>query len=768
MSQANIDITIDGHQISCSPGESIIAAADRHGIYIPRFCYHEKLSVVANCRMCLVEVAGAAKALPACATPVAPDMVVATQSAKARDAQKAVMQFLLINHPLDCPICDQGGECDLQDIAMGYGEGVSKYSAGKRAVSDEDLGPLVATEMTRCIHCTRCVRFGDEIAGIPELVLTQRGGKSKISTYLQQGVESELSGNMIDVCPVGALTSKPFRFHGRSWGYEQHQGIAAHDCIGSSTYLHVDKTNADGAARVMRVVPKRNDDVNDQWLSDIDRFSYQALDSKQRLLMPKIKKGNKWLEVDWYEALQFAADGLRKVIIEHGTNNLAVVTSPQASLEEAYLLQLVMRSEGIYNIDHRYRMQDFAYDSCEKLYPTLNISLNELENMDHILLVGADTRRQQPMLNHRIRNATLRGAKTALLHAFDPGYNFKINHTLLRKPSAWVKTILQMLTLVDSDKLSSSTKAEIKGLTAESDAVALMQELEASKSSIIILGLEAINHKHYSVIRYYLEELAAAIDSKIGLMSDGPNASGMWLTGNITHRGAFSQKIAKVGDSSICNFTKPAKAYWLHQVTPFDTLNEQNTLSNLQNADFVVTCQSFNSPELELYADVILPLALPAEISGIWVNAEGRWQFSQAAVLPKQMVKPGWKIYQAFAQCLGHSHIDFANIEQIRQEITSQNEEFSETSDAVFKVQKVPELEDQLEELTYYPTNQQDNMVRHASSLQKLSKAHVLVHPDTFEAYSNDGKINNYSCRQDNSVAKSTIIVPKYQTTGDK
>lgn len=766
MNQANIDITIDGQQVSCAPGESIIAAADRHGIYIPRFCYHEKLSVVANCRMCLVEVQGVAKALPACATPVAKDMVVATQSQLARNAQKAVMQFLLINHPLDCPICDQGGECDLQDIAMGYGEGISKYTDRKRAVVDEDLGPLVATEMTRCIHCTRCVRFGDEIAGVPELVLTQRGGKSKISTYLQAGVESELSGNMIDVCPVGALTSKPYRFHGRSWGYEQHNGLAAHDCVGSNTYIHVDKTNSDGQARIMRVVPKTNAAVNDQWLSDIDRFSYQAVNSANRLLNPMVKKDGRWQEVSWYDALEFAADGLRKVIIEHGANNVGVLGSPQVSLEEAYLMQLVMRSEGICNIDHRYRMQDFAYDDYEQLYPSLNLTLEELQERDNIVIFGGDIRRQQPMLNHRIRQAHLSGAKTALVHAYDPEYNFRFDTKIIRAPSEWLTLILELLSLTDVNKLSKSTQTVIKGINASSEAKELYDTMHSSDAGVIVLGLQAVNHGSYSVIRAYLEELALAVNHVLAIVTEGANSSGMWLAGIVPHRGAFAQKLAKVGDANICSFNKAAKAYWLHQVEPIDIYNYSKAKTYLQKAEFVVACTSFNSPELSNNADVLLPLALPAETSGIWVNAEGRWQFSQAAVLPLGQAKPGWKIYRALAQCLDHSEINFDNLEQIRQAITSQNEEVDLKPAKGFTNNKTIKV-DEIEVLNYWPANQQDSMVRHAQALQDLPESHAIVHPDTFEQHAKAGKIKGYKCHTSTKVAKSTLVLPRYYT-GDK
>ena len=758
MQEANVEITIDGQKVACQPGESIIAAADRHGIYIPRFCYHERLSVVANCRICLVEVVGAPKALPACATPVAPDMAVKTQSQTARSAQKAVMQFLLINHPLDCPICDQGGECDLQDIAMGYGAGVSTFTDKKRAVLDEDLGPLVATEMTRCIHCTRCVRFGDEIAGIPELVLTQRGGQSKISTYLEKGLDSELSGNMIDVCPVGALTSKPFRFNGRSWGFAQHDHLAMHDCIGSNMHLHVDKTAADGQPKVMRVVPKTNEAVNEQWLSDTDRFSYQGI-LKDRVIEPMIKKRGKWQTTDWYTALDYAARGLRQIMVKHGDNQVAVITNPQASLEEAYMQQLVMRAEGIVNIDHRYRMRDFSYDAHEALYPGLNLSLSEIAACPSFLIIGGDIRRQQPLLNHRIRQAVNAGATVSLMHGFDPEYNFKLNHKLLCSPELWVEQLEQLLLYVEQPKtaVSAAVKALSKSLV---------------KNGVILLGLEALHHANYGQIRHLAEQIAQKLNLKVALVTDGPNTAGMHLAGVIPHRGQFNTSLAKAGNPEICNFTKAAKAYWLHQVNCFDSFQPEQAKAKLEGAEFVVSCLTHIDEHAMQYSDVILPLAVPTETSGIWVNAEGRWQTAQAATTPYANAKSGWKIYRALADCFEQDHVKFDDLAAIRAELTEFNSNLMPIHATKAYVYEKNTASEALVALEYWPANQVDALVRAADALQALPRASVLVNEATFNKYAKENQITinkqQYQCQIQTEVADNTVIVPLYDALGDK
>ena len=406
-----VEIEIDGKKLTAKPGDMLIKVADDAGVHIPRFCYHKKLSVAANCRMCLVDVDKAPKPLPACATPVAPGMVVRTQSDAARDAQKAVMEFLLINHPLDCPICDQGGQCELQDVAMGYGRSESRYLEDKRAVADENLGSLIATDMTRCILCTRCVRFGQEIAGLPELGVTGRGEHSEIRTCVEQTVTSEMSGNVVDVCPVGALTSKPFRYTARAWELERNASIAAHDCVGSAVYTHRRQD------KVMRVVPRENEALNETWLSDRDRYSYTGLYADDRLGQPMVKQGGEWRVVDWQTALHFAVQRLQQVIEESSASHVGAMVSPSATIEEMYLLQKLMRTLGSHNIDHRTHQNDFSDQQQMGAYPGTEIPFAEFETQDSIFLIGSHLRHEQPIANHRVRMATLKGAKVIALNA---------------------------------------------------------------------------------------------------------------------------------------------------------------------------------------------------------------------------------------------------------------------------------------------------------------------------------------------------------------
>ena len=439
MSDNSITIEIDGKEVEARPGQMLIEVTDRVGNYVPRFCYHDKLSVAANCRMCLVEVEKAPKPLPACATPVMNGMKVHTRSELALDAQKSVMEFLLINHPLDCPICDQGGECELQDLAMGYGRDVSRYQEKKRVVQDKNIGPLVQTDMTRCIHCTRCVRFGEEIAGLRELGATGRSEFMEIGTYVEKSMASELSGNVIDLCPVGALTSKPFRFTARTWEMTQHDGIAAHDGVGSNIHFHV----KDG--RVKRVVPAENEDINEVWLSDRDRFSYEGLNSAERLTAPMIKDKQGWREVDWQTALERAAGRLREVIDRDGADHVGALVSPSATCEELYLAQKFMRGAGSGNIDHRLRQTDFSDQDAESAYPGLGMTLSEVEKLDAALIIGGFPRKDQPIFNHRLRKAVTAGARVMAINPVDFGFNFELAHKRIVPPAKLVDELAAVL-----------------------------------------------------------------------------------------------------------------------------------------------------------------------------------------------------------------------------------------------------------------------------------------------------------------------------------
>lgn len=435
---SDIEIEIDGKKLKAKPNATVIQVADEAGIYIPRFCYHKHLSIAANCRMCLVEVEKSPKALPACATPVMPGMIVHTRSAKAIAAQKAVMEFLLINHPLDCPICDQGGECELQDLSMGYGSDESYYCEGKRVVKDQNIGPLVATDMTRCIQCTRCVRYGSEVAGFRELGVINRGELSEISTYVQHALESEVSGNIIDLCPVGALTSKPYRFTARPWELQQYPSIAAHDCIGSNIYVHTRR------GKVMRVVPHENTTINQTWISDRDRFSYEGLYHVDRLEKPLIRQGETWQETDWQTALTVAMEGLQRVLNNAGPEQLGALVSPNATLEEFYLLQKLMRSVGSSNVDHRLRQMDFSDQDSMPSFPGLPMALDEINHCDLIVLIGSNLQREQSSLSLRVRHASLKGAKIIVLNMMDHDFHYKITHKKIIAPHEFVAMLMDI------------------------------------------------------------------------------------------------------------------------------------------------------------------------------------------------------------------------------------------------------------------------------------------------------------------------------------
>ena len=432
-------IEIDGKTIEVETGKMIIEVADEAGIYIPRFCYHKKLSVAANCRMCLVEVESNRKTLPACATPISNGMKVFTKSPAALRSQEAVMEFLLINHPLDCPICDQGGSCELQDISMGFGRDASSYEEPKRAVHDDDLGPLIATDMTRCIQCTRCVRFGEEIAGLPELGGIGRGEHLQISTAIEHSMQSEVSGNIIDLCPVGALTSKPFRYTARPWELSQSSGIAPHDCLGSHVYWQTRRNH------LMRVVPKEFEAINETWLSDRDRFSYLGLQHHARAAVPKIKRNGLWEEVDWSTALGFAAQGIAKIINDHGPEQFAAFASPSSSLEECYLLQKSLRELGVNNLDYRLKQSDFRDQGLQGLMPISHFSYADLDKQAQILIIGCNVDKEVPLAGLRLRKAFLNHAKLMALNAVDYDYRFDLAHKIIVSPNLFREKLASIL-----------------------------------------------------------------------------------------------------------------------------------------------------------------------------------------------------------------------------------------------------------------------------------------------------------------------------------
>jgi NADH-quinone oxidoreductase subunit G len=656
-----VTIEIDGKACEATPGEMIIAVADREGIDIPRFCYHKKLSIAANCRMCLVEAEQGGrpfpKPLPACATPVGKDMKVQTRSPAALEAQKGTMEFLLINHPLDCPICDQGGECELQDVAMGYGGDVSRYSERKRVVQDEDLGPLIATDMTRCIHCTRCVRFGAEIAGTRELGATGRGEDMRIGTFVAHTVSHELSGNIIDLCPVGALTSKPFRFNARSWELTQADGIAPHDGVGSNIHMHI------RGNQVMRVHPKDNEAVNETWISDRDRFSYQGLNADDRLLQPMIKRNGQWQAAQWQDALVLVAERLKAA----GGDGLGVLISPTATLEEMYLAQKVVRGLGGNNIDSRLRQQDFRSDAADAPLPWLGVPIAALENRDGLLLIGTDIRQEQPLLAHRVRKAALAGAHVALVNPVGLTLTFPSTQ-YVDAPAGMLKNLAAI-----AKALGKRGSGSIKGLIAEAkpenthkETAGLLKAAGENGGASILLGALAAAHPDFTLLKALAQVIAEATKAQVGYLPAAANSVGAYLSGALPHVEPGAQAIQPAGMPVAEMLENPRKLFLLWGIEPdYDLGNPTQAVKALDRADFVVACATHRSPSLDRLADVVLPIAAFAETSGTLVNAEVCWQTSRGAVAPPSEARPGWKLLRVLGNLVdlsGFEHNSSADV----------------------------------------------------------------------------------------------------------
>jgi NADH-quinone oxidoreductase subunit G len=637
-----IDIEIDGRILSVEQNTTIIEAADKAGIYIPRFCYHKKLSIVANCRMCLVEVEKSGKPLPACATPVTAGMKVYTTSKKTKEAQRAVMEFLLINHPLDCPICDQGGECELQDLSLGYGSSLSRFTEGKRSVKDDNLGSLIATEMTRCIQCTRCVRFGQEVAGLKELGVLNRGEDLQISTYIEHSLESELSGNIIDLCPVGALTSKPFRFTARAWELQQTASIAPHDCLGSNIYLHTRR------GQVMRAVPCENEAINETWLSDRDRYSYLGIHSKERLIKPQVKEKGQWFIVDWETALNRVIIEFKKIAKKPDSKAIGGLISPSCTTEEFYFFQKLLRAWGSPHIDHRLHQTDVSDQMHATLCPP-GIALSEFENTHFVWLIGSNIRREQPIAAHRLRKANLAGTKIASLHCVDVRMPFALHENRCVRPDELLGTLLGIALALDDDG-SLTAWADFTARPVQGD---LVQQLKSAENILIVLGALAHNHPQASFIRELTHFIAFKTGARCVYLTEGANSAGAWLAGAIPHRLPGGVPVSEPGLSASEMFDANLRAFILMNIEPtLDCANPQRVSQALKQADFVLALSSFKAKSLLDHAHVILPMASFAEIQGSFINLAGCWQNFSAAIPPSGLVRSGWEILQTLGNSL--------------------------------------------------------------------------------------------------------------------
>ncbi len=660
-------IEVNGTELPARPGQMLIEITDAAGIYVPRFCYHTKLSIAANCRMCLVDVENAPKPLPACATPVTKGMKVRTQSARALDAQRATMEFLLINHPLDCPICDQGGECELQDLAMGFGRDVSRFTERKRVVKDKDIGPLVSTDMTRCIHCTRCVRFGQEIAGIQELGTIGRGERMEISTYVERSIEHELSGNIIDLCPVGALNSKPYRFSARAWEMRAHPGIAPHDCFGSHLDIHV------LTSRVKRVVPGACEDLNETWLSDRDRFSYEGLYSADRLGRPMLRDEAGWREADWEEALNLVAAKLGETAGSGGS--IGAWVSPTATLEEGYLLQKILRHLGSGSIDHRLRQRDFRDAVREPLMPDLGTPIAQIDSSPAILVIGSDLRREVPLLAHRLRRAALAGTQVMFLNPEAYRYLFPVAEYLAAGKA--LKRELAGLVgaaLAGGDSASGGVAALLESSHQSGDGqhARMAAALRAAPGSLIWLGHHALHHEDLAEIRLLAYELGRLTGAQVGWISEGPNAAGLCLAGALPHRGPGGAPAAPAGSSIAQMQAAPPDVLLLWNVEPADdcAAGEQAEAA-ARRAGFVVAFTPYFGDVQRRVADVALPIGLFAETEGTFVNVEGRWQGFAAAVPPVGDGRPGWKVLRVLGTALDIPGMAYQQLPEVTQEVRS-------------------------------------------------------------------------------------------------
>jgi len=626
-----VEIELDGQKVEVPAGSMIMHAAEKAGTYVPHFCYHKKLSIAASCRMCLVEVEKAPKPMPACATPVTMGMIVRTKSDKAIKAQKSVMEFLLINHPLDCPICDQGGECQLQDLAVGYGGGSSRYEEEKRVVFHKNVGPLISMEeMSRCIHCTRCVRFGQEIAGVMELGMSHRGEHAEIETFVGQSVDSELSGNMIDICPVGALTSKPFRYSARTWELSRRKSVSPHDSTGANLIVQVKNH------QVMRVVPLENDAVNECWIADRDRFSYEALNSADRLTQPMLKQGGEWKTVDWQTALEYVANGLKQVKADHGAQAIGLLASPHSTVEELTLAGALVRGLGSDNIDARLRHADFSNAAAAGQARWLGRPISDLSHLQRVLVVGSNLRKDHPLFAQRLRQAVRRGAQLNVLDAASPQWAMAVKHAVLADASGWVAALAGVANAVGAETgVLAPVAAEVNDT-----ARAIAKSLLGGEQKAILLGNAAAHHTQAASLLSLANWIAQQTGATVGYLTEAANTVGAQLVNAQPVQGGLNagQMLAGAAKALVLLNTEPA----------FDSAAGA---AGLQGADMVVTLSPFKC-NLDI-SDVLLPIAPFTETSGSFVNAEGRLQSFPAVVRPLGETRPAWKVLRVLGNLLG-------------------------------------------------------------------------------------------------------------------
>ena len=703
-----VEIEIDGKTLQVAEGSTIIEAAHQLGTYIPHFCYHKKLSIAANCRMCLVQVEKAPKPMPACATPVANGMKVFTHSDLAVKAQKAVMEFLLINHPLDCPICDQGGECQLQDLAVGYGESASKYEEEKRVVPDKDLGPLVSTDMTRCINCTRCIRFTAEIAGFMELGQSYRGERAEVMPFIGKTVDTELSGNIIDLCPVGALTSKPFRFAARTWELSRRKSVSPHDALGSNLIV---QTKHD---KVLRVLPLENDDINECWLSDKERFSYQGLSSADRLTKPMVKQGGEWKEVDWNVALDYAAHALRDVAKTHGGAAIGGLLSPHSTVEELYLAQKLVRGLGSENVDFRLRQIDFSADGKRAGIPSLGMKIADISRLDRVLVVGSFLRKDHPLIAQRLRQSAKKGAQVSIVHSANDELLINLTARAIAAPSQLPALLAQVVKAVCTIK-GASVDAAFSSLTVSAEAQAIAQSLASGSNTGVLLGNFAQQHPQAATLQALAGQLAKALGGKFGFLGEAANSVGGYAAKAVP--GASGLNAAAM-------IKDPRQAYVVLGAEPeLDCADGAQALAALQKSAVTVVLTPFKSQAMLDYAAVLLPIAPFAETSGTFVNTEGRVQSFYAAAKPVGEARPAWKVLRVLGNLLALNGFEFNSSEDVRSEALGSQTEFVSGLDNGLSLGalNLSASAAGIERVTDVPIHFADALVRRAPALQRAA-----------------------------------------------
>ena len=705
------DIELDGKKLTVPDGSMVMHAADAAGTYIPHFCYHKKLSIAANCRMCLVDIEKMPKPMPACATPVTNGMIVRTQTDKAKKAQASVMEFLLINHPLDCPICDQGGECQLQDLAVGYGGSASRYQEEKRVVFHKDVGPLVSMEeMSRCIHCTRCVRFGQEVAGIMELGMVHRGEHSEITTVTGRTIDSELSGNMIDICPVGALTSKPFRYSARTWELSRRKSVSPHDSTGANLIVQVK------SGKVMRVVPLENEGVNECWIADRDRFSYEAVNSETRLTQPMIKQGGSWQTVDWNTALTYVADGLKRVKAEFGSAGIGALAHAGSTTEELHLLAKLVRGLGSENIDHRLRHADFANAAASGRARWLGTSVASLSALDRVFVVGSFLRKDHPLFAQRIRQAQRRGAKVFSLNAVHDDWALNLSGTLTAAPAKWLQQLADVAAAVAKAKGAPAPLPADPGPHAQAIADALL----SGERKAVLLGNAAAQHPQAGALLAVAQFIGEHTGASVGYLGDTGNGVGAQLVRALPGAGGLN-----AGQM----LSQPMKALLLLNTEPvLDAADAAAARAALSASGLVVALTPFKDGEVTEFADVMLPIAPFTETGGSFVNAEGLVQSFHGVVKPLGDARPGWKVLRVLGNLLGLSGFEFDSVEGVRAEALGDasgiGAKLDNTSRVTPSFAAAPAGLQRIADVSIYAT---DALVRRAPSLQLTADAREPV-----------------------------------------